>query len=435
MNKTFKKILLVLTLLIITASVAQAQTTPLFYGEVPKGDITSRKNSLGTTDIAIEEVMNALGLVRTGNLQGIVITLGDKKMEFWNGSSVVRSAGKIISLPSNVEVTDGHWWADMASVEDAINQFYISIGKKQGIKFGTAIIASKEEKKETSKTPTKPKIKETKKEETKTTKNSTQKVNETQIEGTKTQEEIKPEPIRTTDFKTGKRPIVVIDAGHGGHDPGASANGLREKDVNLRATKILQQKLESYGIDVRPTRTTDIYLKLAQRTAFANDNDANVFVSLHCNAMPKGRRASGLEYYIMALPSDKDAMRLAIYENKELTQGGADGEAERRADRKTTLLLKILGDMQQNHKIDDSTTFTEALHQSSTRNGIKARKVSQAPFFVLRGAGMPAVLIEMGYLTDSEDATKLRSDSYISKLCDGLASGIVEYIKENPVVK
>ncbi|MFR5880564.1 MAG: N-acetylmuramoyl-L-alanine amidase family protein [Cloacibacillus evryensis] len=125
-------------------------------------------------------------------------------------------------------------------------------------------------------------------------------------------------PLPVATFSGNKRPVVVVDAGHGGHDPGAAANGVREKDVNLKAAIELGEILRQYGIDARLTRRTDVYLKLAERTAFANKNDADVFVSLHCNAMPKGRSSvAGLEYYIMALPSDKDAMNLAIAENKK----------------------------------------------------------------------------------------------------------------------
>ncbi len=116
-------------------------------------------------------------------------------------------------------------------------------------------------------------------------------------------EEEKKESAASVPLKvnySNKRPIVVLDAGHGGHDPGAVANGIKEKDINLRAAIMLGEILQSYGIDVRYTRKTDVYLKLGERTAFANDNKANVFVSIHCNAMPKGKTAAGLEFYIMA---------------------------------------------------------------------------------------------------------------------------------------
>jgi N-acetylmuramoyl-L-alanine amidase len=167
------------------------------------------------------------------------------------------------------------------------------------------------------------------------------------------------------------------------------ANGVREKDINLKAALELGRMLEEYGLDVRYTRKTDVYLKLAERTAFANDNKANVFVSLHCNAMPKGKYAAGLEFYIMAPPSDKDAMQLAIYENKEISGGAETAQDIQRADQKTRLLLKILGDMQQNDKINESTTLTEVLHSSAQSSGLPMRKVRQAPLFLEVRAGLP----------------------------------------------
>ena len=248
------------------------------------------------------------------------------------------------------------------------------------------------------------------------------------------EEKTLPLPVVTQVFTGSKRPVVVLDAGHGGHDPGAGANGAREKDINLKAVHTLGRILSSYGVDVRYSRKTDVYLKLKERTAFANDNKADVFISMHCNAMPKGKRAAGLEFYIMALPSDRDAMQLAIYENKEISGGDSHADAEQRSDKKTKLLLKILGDMQQNDKINESTNLAEVLHKSAKSSGLPMRKVGQAPFFVLRGAGMPAVLIEMGYLTDAGEARKLMTQNYLDTLCASFASGIVSYIKEHPVV-
>ncbi|MGE4446376.1 MAG: N-acetylmuramoyl-L-alanine amidase, partial [Synergistaceae bacterium] len=94
------------------AASASAETLSLWYGDIKKGDISARTNSLKGKDVAIEEVISALGLARTGNLQGIVVVMDGKKMEFWNNSSVVRVDGAIISLPDPIAIEDGHWWAD-----------------------------------------------------------------------------------------------------------------------------------------------------------------------------------------------------------------------------------------------------------------------------------------------------------------------------------
>ncbi len=232
-----------------------------------------------------------------------------------------------------------------------------------------------------------------------------------------------------------QKPIVVLDAGHGGHDPGAVANNVREKDIVLKAVHELAAILRNQGIDVRLTRSTDVYLKLSDRTAIANKCNANVFVSLHCNSLAKKNSAvSGLEYYIMALPRDKDSMALAIAENKELAGGSNAITSPAVTDKKTKVLLQILGDMQQNDKIDESTTFAEYLYNSSLASGLKMRKVAQAPFFVLRGAAMPAVLAELGYLTNKEEAQKLTTVAYRQKLCNTIAVGIVRYLNEHPTI-
>lgn len=398
---------------------ASAETLSLWYGDIKKGDISARTNQLKGRDVAVEEVISSLGLSRTGNLQGLVVTIDGKKMEFWNNSSVVRVNGAIVSLPYPIAVEDGHWWADSKSMISILDQFYIQIGKKPGMRWsepgqtppqaekpGEEALPKESPGKELTAEPEKP-------------------------VATVKKEEMIPVPVRTAPGS--RRPIVVLDAGHGGHDPGAVANGIREKDLNLKAALRLGEMLEEYGVDVKYTRKTDVYLKLAERSAYANNSKANVFVSVHCNAMPRGKNAAGLEFYIMAPPSDKDAMQLAIYENKEISGGAETPQDILRADEKTRLLLKILGDMQQNDKINESTTLTEVLHSSALSSGLPIRKVRQAPFYVLRGAGMPSVLIELGYLTDRTEAQKLNSASYRDALCRSFARGIVSYLNDHPV--
>jgi N-acetylmuramoyl-L-alanine amidase len=228
----------------------------------------------------------------------------------------------------------------------------------------------------------------------------------------------------------GKRFLIVVDAGHGGHDPGASGNSLLEKNINLKAAQELAADLRAAGFDVRESRTDDRYLKLAERTAFANDNNADVFISLHCNALPKGQHASGTELYLMAEHTDNDALNLAVMENRELS-GDAQNASEinAAADRRTMLLLKILGDMQQSDKLSESTTLAESIYNRMNGAGFAIRKVRQAPFFVLRGAGMPALLIEMGYITEARDAKNLNSQAYRKKMMAAITAGIANYLK------
>ena len=220
--------------------------------------------------------------------------------------------------------------------------------------------------------------------------------------------------------------IVVLDPGHGGQDPGAVANGVREKDINLAVALKLESTLKSKGIKVELTRRTDVYLKLAERTEIANKLNAEVFVSIHANALPKGKSAKGFEIYLMALPTDKDALELAKFENRELVDGKTNEAA---SDKRTQLLLSILGDMQQNHKIIESTELAEVLYKAGNQSGLPMKRVAQAPFFVLRGAAMPAVLLETGFLTDKNEAKLLTNSGYQQKIADAMALGIINYLR------
>jgi N-acetylmuramoyl-L-alanine amidase len=135
----------------------------------------------------------------------------------------------------------------------------------------------------------------------------------------------------------------------------------------------------------------------------------------------------------MAQHTDRDALNLAIIENREISgeaQSSADVNAA--ADKRTQLLLKILGDMQQSDKINESTTLAEHLYDKMRSAKFSIRKVRQAPFFVLRGAGMPAVLVEMGYITEASDAKQLSSAPYRKRMMDSLAAGIFNYLNKRP---
>ena len=263
-NKKISAILAIaLFIAALAAGAACAESLSLWYGDIKKGDISARTNSLKGKDVAIEEVISALGLVRSGNLQGIVVVIDGKKMEFWNNSSVVRVNGSIISLPYPIEVKDGHWWADSKTMITVLDQFYTNIGRKPGMRWSEPDVtppraeepkkgpAKEEPPKEVPAEPEKP----TKAEITEPEKPAAEETRSAAV------------PASVKIGPGGKKPVVVIDAGHGGHDPGAMANGVREKDINLKAALELGRMLEEYGLDVRYTRKTDVYLKLAERTA------------------------------------------------------------------------------------------------------------------------------------------------------------------------
>lgn len=222
----------------------------------------------------------------------------------------------------------------------------------------------------------------------------------------------------------GKKYVVVIDAGHGGNDPGAIGNGIQEKRINLEVALRLADRLRQMGFETRLTRTDDRFLKLGERTELANDWHADVFVSLHCNALPPGNQAQGIEIYLMALPTDQDALRLAQIENRDIVNSGKVDPSDKR----TQLLLKILGDMQLHNKISESTTLAECLFRYGQSGGLPMKRVAQAPFYVLRDAAMPAVLVEMGFITDPTEAKLLASAEYQDKIARVIASGLASYL-------
>ena len=224
-----------------------------------------------------------------------------------------------------------------------------------------------------------------------------------------------------------KRKTVVIDPGHGGKDPGAADNGVTEKNVNLAVGLALERALSARGCKVVMTRNTDIYLTLQERTDIANRENADLFVSIHVNALPNKKTMAGFEIYIMALPTDKDAMNLAKVENREYVEGKGMDVAN--VDRRTEMLLKILGDKQQNNKISESTDFAAALYNAGVINSLPMRRIAQAPFFVLRGAGMPAVLLEIGFVTNAAESALLMTPNYQQKIAGAMAAGIMNYLK------
>lgn len=211
---------------------------------------------------------------------------------------------------------------------------------------------------------------------------------------------------------------IMLDPGHGGKDPGAVANGMREKDINLRFAKILGRKLSTKGFKVYYTRTRDVFIPLEQRTAMANVKKADLFISVHCNAN-RSRRVNGLETYSLNLAKSKDAVRIAARENAVDPRSISD-------------LQFILTDLMVNSKIKESRDLARDVQVNTLSRVRKKWKVRnkgtrEAPFYVLMGAKMPSVLVELGYLTNKTESRRLRSDSYLDYLARGIVEGVVAY--------
>jgi N-acetylmuramoyl-L-alanine amidase len=218
---------------------------------------------------------------------------------------------------------------------------------------------------------------------------------------------------------------IVLDPGHGGKDPGAiGIGGIAEKDIVLAVAKKLERKLkQEMGVEVVLTRRDDRFIPLEDRTAIANAEGADLFVSLHMNASPNGE-AKGLETYYLDNTNDEASLRLAAREN--VTSRGNVSD-----------LQFILSDMTQNMKLEDSITLAHHLQHSlvdgmSTRLAdVKDLGVKKALFYVLVGARMPSVLVEMFFITNKTEGHAMTQETYQNAVVDALYDGILKYKESN----
>jgi N-acetylmuramoyl-L-alanine amidase len=213
---------------------------------------------------------------------------------------------------------------------------------------------------------------------------------------------------------------IVIDAGHGGHDPGAKANGLTESQLTLDVAERLQKLLEKEpGFEVVMTRSTDVFIALEERTAIANREQADLFLSIHANAS-RNTRAHGVETYFLNFATNPEAEAVAAREN------AGSGQSMRK-------LPDIVRAIALNNKIDESRDFAEMVQRAMVqRMSVKNKAlrnigVKQAPFVVLIGAQMPSVLAEMSFVTNKADAAMLKQPAYRQQIAQALFDSIVRY--------
>lgn len=218
------------------------------------------------------------------------------------------------------------------------------------------------------------------------------------------------------------RPLrIVIDPGHGGKDPGAVGyKRLKEKDVTLGISLALARKLKkALNCEVKLTRDRDVWLSLSRRTAIANRFGADLFISVHANAS-RSKRARGIETYYLDRSSDRSARRVAAVENKITLDGVRETE-------------QILADVLLNMKLPESKRLASNIQRSmlssvSKKYGrVRDLGIKRAPFYVLTGAAMPAVLLETGFVSNKEDARRLKSREYQGLLADAVVSGILKH--------
>ena len=217
---------------------------------------------------------------------------------------------------------------------------------------------------------------------------------------------------------------IVIDPGHGGKDPGTVNRrlGLKEKDITLDIGKRLNAILNEHKeLEVILTRPRDEFVPLEERAAIANSNQGDIFVSIHTNSAPR-LTARGVESYYLNVTADPWAMEVAAQENAMSRKSMAD-------------MRTILDQILQNSKISESRIFTQFIQESMIANlkrkydGIEDLGVKKAPFYVLLGAQMPSALVEVSFLSHSDEARRLATPEYRQAVAAGLYLGIINFIQ------
>ncbi len=222
-----------------------------------------------------------------------------------------------------------------------------------------------------------------------------------------------------------KDELIVIDAGHGGHDTGAIGGGKREKDLVLQIAKRLERELKRRGHPVYMTRKKDRFLKLPQRTKIADKKKAVVFISIHANAVAKSKRNKihGIETFFLQNTRDAKSQRIAARENKSVLKG-------------TTKLSRnvIIDSVLTGPKIVESNKLAIDVQRRMITNlrtkysGVKDGGVRHAPFWVLVGASRPSILVEVGYISHPRERKRLFNTHYQELIAKGIAEGVDNYL-------
>ena len=224
--------------------------------------------------------------------------------------------------------------------------------------------------------------------------------------------------------------IVILDAGHGGKDPGNSYHGFVEKEIALKTTLKLEKLLEKEGgIQVIHTRKSDVFIELKDRPKKANSLDANLFISIHCNSV-KNPVPFGTETFVMGLARSKGNLEIAKQENSVILLEKDYKQTYKGFDPKnpeTLIGLKIL----QEDYLDRSINLASKI-ENNFKNKVhrKSRGIKQTPLWVLDAAYMPSVLIELGFLSNNEEGVFLNSDVGQNKMAQAIATAIIAYKKE-----
>ncbi|MCT7552606.1 N-acetylmuramoyl-L-alanine amidase [Aliarcobacter butzleri] len=236
-------------------------------------------------------------------------------------------------------------------------------------------------------------------------------------------------PTKVTTPKNSINKTIVIDAGHGGDDVGAVGPNKRyEKVINLNVAKYLESILKQRGYKVYLTRSTDVFIKVMDRTVLANEKNADLFISIHTNSMPKEKAnsTSGIETFFLSPARSERAKKVAALENKddirEMNESSKSAFLESLNRPRITASHKFAIDVQSG-LLQAARTKYKDVNDSGVKEG---------PFWVLVGAQMPSILIEVGFISHPEESRRLYEKDYQQFLANGIANGVDSYFSKNP---
>ncbi len=228
---------------------------------------------------------------------------------------------------------------------------------------------------------------------------------------------------------------IVIDPGHGGHDPGCSGHNSREKHIALSVGKYLVEDIKSQypDLNVIMTRSTDVFVPLHERASIATENKADLFISIHCNSFSRSE-VKGSETYVLGLHATEENLAVAKRENESILL--EENYRENYGFDPNSPEAHIMFSMFQNAFLEQSISFAEKVQgQANVVAGRKNRGVKQAGFLVLRYATMPSVLVETGYLTNSVDESYLSTETGQKNMAIAISNAFSSYKNEMEVVK
>ena len=232
--------------------------------------------------------------------------------------------------------------------------------------------------------------------------------------------------------KSSKVNTVVIDAGHGGKDPGTRGRTTKEKDVALAVALELGRKIkaETPEVKVLYTRSTDVFIELGERSAFANRNNADLFISVHCNATPRSKSVHGTETFVMGLHKTEGNLEVAKRENSVILQETNYKQKYKGFDPNSPLAHIMLANYQSAF-ISSSLRLADLIEKKfQSVSDRESRGVKQAGFLVLWRCAMPSVLIETGFLSSPDEEDYLASEAGQAEVAESIHQAFMAYKKD-----